>query len=410
MNIVMFTNVFKPFVGGVPISIDRLADGLRRNGHNVMIFAPEYPGDSEMREGVIRCKLLTFYKSERFDIPLTNIYSSKIKNTFANMDVDIVHVHHPFWMGALGVRLAHEQGVPAVFTYHTRYEEYLHIIPFTKVSRRKQRLIKQKALGQDEATRWKSYLKRKILPNHINKFLQKCDTILLPTESMKAGLSTGLPIRILPSGLDQDCYAYDEQKAKEIRKRYIGDKQYLLVTVSRITKEKNLRFMIGALHVLKQKQGDLFRLMLVGTGDQKESLNEYAKKLGVEDNIVFVGQVENNALSDYYRASDLFVFSSLTETQGIVLLEAMAQGLPVVAVDATGVRDIIENGVNGFLASQNKNQWALAAVRALQDESLKRGAEATAHHYDNTLIAKEAEGIYLETIRRTGTLGIKTRK
>lgn len=401
MNIVMFTNVFKPFVGGVPISIDRLAQGLRKNGHNVIIFAPQYPGDEQEREGVIRCKLITFYNSERFDIPLTNIFSSKIKNQFMDMDVDVVHVHHPFWMGKLGVKLAQEKGVPSLFTYHTRYEEYLHILPFTTPSKRSQRLKRRKVSKKEDVYIIKNYLKKNVMPNFIGKFVHRVDGVILPTASMGSSIKEAdKPVYILPTGLDDCSYVYDEEKVNNIRNKYIGDKDYLFVTVSRVTKEKNLKFMIGALKVLKQKFGDNFKLLVVGTGDKVEELTAYAKSLGISDNLEFTGQIENNELSSYYRACDLFVFSSLTETQGIVLLEAMAQRLPVVAVDATGVRDIIENGVNGFLTPQNKNQWAMAVNKALSMPELKDGAERTAKTYDNTIIAKKAEEIYLKAIER----------
>lgn len=402
MNIAMFTNVYKPFVGGVPISIDRLSTGLKENGNNVYIFAPEYPNENS-DEDVIRCKVIAFYANKKFDIPVVNIFSKNIKHQFADLDVDIVHVHHPFWMGSLGAKLAKAKNIPLVFTYHTRYEEYLHNIPFSSVFSSKNKTIK---IPKAEAEKggiyvFKNYVKYRVVPKYINGFIKKCDGVFMPTASMSEWVGKlPCPTYILPTGLDKDCFHYDEQRAAAIRAEKRQDKKYLLVTVSRITKEKNIEFMIDAMRILKQKIGDVFRLMVIGSGDLMEELKQKCVRYEIADNVEFVGQVENDQLSNYYRASDLFVFSSLSETQGIVLLEAMAQRCPVVAVNATGVRDIVVDGMNGYLSEQNKNQWCRKVIAALQDEKMEQQAYATSMQYKNTRIARQAEDIYQQTIER----------
>ena len=172
MNIAMFTNVYKPFVGGVPVSIDRLAKSLKEKGHNVYIFAPDYPDKVMGEEDIIRCKLIAFYNSEKFDIPVADVMSSQMKSQFLKMDIDIVHVHHPFWMVDRGRHLARVKDVPVIFTYHTRYEEYLHIFKpilktFKMVNLKK---IKQRT-KHSYSYKIGDYLKYEIVPKHLNKFM-----------------------------------------------------------------------------------------------------------------------------------------------------------------------------------------------------------------------------------------------
>lgn len=396
MNIAMFTNVYKPFVGGVPISIERLSKGLRDNGHNVYVFAPDYPNKDENEDDVIRCKLITFYSNKKFDIPVVDLFSKDIKDSFLKLDIDIVHVHHPFWMGARGVYLSRLAQVPVVFTYHTRYEEYLHNIPLSSLFISKNVNRKQDDTG---TFMFKNYLKYKIVPSYVGHFLKKCNGIIFPTQSMKDWVGDiDIPSYILPTGLEDEDYVEDGEKSLRIREKHIGNKEHLFISVSRITKEKNIEFMVRALNVLKQKIGDTFKLMVVGSGDLIGDLKELAVSLGVSGNVEFVGQVDNEDLPAYYGASDLFVFASMTETQGIVLLEAMAQGVPVVAVDATGVRDLVESGVNGYLSRENKKDWCDNIAMALGNNDLKEGAKNTALEYTDKKIAKRAEKIYLELI------------
>lgn len=396
MNIAMFTNVYKPFVGGVPISIERLAKGLRDIGHNVYVFAPDYPDKDVEEDDVIRCKLITFYSNKKFDIPVVDVFSKDLKDQFLKLDIDIVHVHHPFWMGTRGIYLSKLTGVPVLFTYHTRYEEYLHNIPLSSLFISKKVNRKQGITG---TFMFKNYLKYKIVPTYVNHFIKKCSGVIFPTDSMTEWVGQiDKPKYILPTGLEDDAYIIDEEKSKIIRQKHIGDKEHLFVSVSRITKEKNIDFMVKALNVLKQKIGDSFKLMIVGSGDLIDDLNALADSMGVRGNVEFVGQVDNDELPAYYGASDLFLFASLTETQGIVLLEAMAQGVPAVAINATGVRDLIENGKNGYLCTQNKNDWCRHIIMAMDNKELRKGAIETAREYTCEKIAKRAAGIYLQAI------------
>ena len=132
LNIAMFTNNYFPFIGGVPISITRLTKGLRGQGHNVVIFAPKYPIKTLEDANVIRCNLLIYYRTKPFDFAIVNIFSSKIEKIFSTQNFDVIHVHHPFWMGTKGLELGKKYGLPVILTYHTRLEKYAHNLPLFK--------------------------------------------------------------------------------------------------------------------------------------------------------------------------------------------------------------------------------------------------------------------------------------
>ncbi|MBQ5850331.1 MAG: glycosyltransferase, partial [Lachnospiraceae bacterium] len=228
---------------------------------------------------------------------------------------------------------------------------------------------------------------------------KKCDGVIFPTESMHRSAGViGTRSFILPTGLEEKSYEVDKEKSEKVRKAYIGNKKYLFITVSRVTKEKNIGFMIEAIPLLKAMIGDCFKFLIVGSGDMVEELNSRAMELGIAENVEFTGRIDNSELSDYYGASDLFLFSSQTETQGIVLLEAMAQGVPVVAINATGVCDIIKDGQNGYLSEDDKEDWCKCIVSALDKDELRKGAIQTARQYTCSNIADRATEIYRQVI------------
>ncbi|MBQ9624833.1 MAG: glycosyltransferase, partial [Clostridia bacterium] len=211
MNIAMFTNVYKPFIGGVPVSIERLAKGLKELGHNVYVFAPDYPEKETDENNVIRCKLITFYGNDKFDIPVADIFSRDLRAKFLEMDIDIVHVHQPVWMGQRGVRLAELKDIPVAFTYHTHYEEYLHIFKLTKPMfskgfKRKMRTARDYIIGKDlpSGTKFKRYFKYKILPIYLKYFISTCNGVIFPTDSMREWVGRiGVPSYVLPTGLEE---------------------------------------------------------------------------------------------------------------------------------------------------------------------------------------------------------------
>ncbi len=320
MRIAMLTNNYKPFVGGVPISIERLSKSLRSLGHEVYIFAPTYDNQCD-EEFVIRYKSLKGKISGGVVLP--NIFDMEIEKKFKALKFDIIHVHHPMLLGNIAQYLGKKYNIPVVYTYHTRYEEYLHFLkPFELLESR----------GDKIGDKILNYSKEKFVPNRIRNFVNRCDLVFAPTETMKEYLlrsGAESKVEILPTGLEDEYFNENKKGSREVRNKYIRDNKYLFCTVSRLSKEKNLHFFIDGLLELKNKIGDCFNTVVIGDGPLKKELEERVQRLGLHNNVTFIGKVDNKKIKEYYGACDLFLFSSKSETQGIVLLEAMASKLPV---------------------------------------------------------------------------------
>lgn len=392
MRIAMFTNNYKPYIGGVPVSIEHLAEALRKMGHMVYVFAPSYEGQQE-EEYVVR------YPSFPVKIagaPVPNVLTGLIQKKVEELEIDIIHVHHPAIVGNVALQIRRRLGIPVVFTYHTRYEEYLHYIKTLESFEKRTGFID-----------W--YLK---------KFCNRCDMLIAPTPGIRDylhGKEVDAPVGIMPTGIPEESFHPDEARAKELRERYLGTADYLFCTVSRLAKEKNLSFQLEGLCRLKQmlmRQGKTFRHLMIGGGPEREALEAEIRALGLEENVILVGNVDNDEIRNYQAASDLFLFTSKSETQGIVLLEAMAAGNPVVAVDATGVCDIVANGKNGYLTAENAEEWAGRIAGLLQDEQrmtqMRKEAYHTAAAYSEQAVAAQAEIYYLNTCLRFAASSQKT--
>jgi glycosyltransferase involved in cell wall biosynthesis len=386
LKIAMFTNNYFPVIGGVPISIQRLAKALRKRGHEIKIFAPEYKEESENEENIIRCNSLYHYEESGLEFPVTNIYSPQIKKDFKAGNFDLVHAHHPFWLGNKGRKLAEKFNLPLAFTYHTRLEKYAHYVPNI--------LFMRKFF----ANRLSHFL--------IQNFANKTDAVFAPTESTKEYLrNVGVSryIKVMPTGIDFEYYNCDENKIKELRKELIGKSEHLLISVSRLSKEKNLYFLLDGINRLKETSELDFKLIIIGSGSEKENIMQFIKDNSLENYIELIGAVDFREMAKYYLASDLFVFASTTETQGMVLLEAMAAKNPVVAVKSSGIDDVIEEASNGYKTEEEIDKWSSRIKELLNDrkkyEEFSQNAFETAKNYSIEKMAEEAEELYYKIMQ-----------
>ncbi len=385
MKIAMMTNNYKPFMAGVPISVEKLSVGLRALGHQVTVFAPSYD-EQDTEEDVIRYGALLKGVAGGFSVP--NSLDPKIERAFWEGHFDVIHVHHPMMIGATARYLSWKYHVPLVSTYHTRYEQYLHYVGLTGLERF-----------------WPIYLRRT---------LGACNMVFAPTPHIRDYLrETGInpPIEVLPTGLSKTAFYPDQQKAKRLREQFCEGRPFLFCTVARLAKEKNLEFLLESLALYKQKAGPCFKLLLIGKGPYREKLCRRIGELALTEEIILTGEVRNEDMKEYCAASDLFLFSSRSETQGIVLLEAMAVGTPVLALRATGTDDIVINGVNGYMTQVSGDSprdriqdarvfadKAMAILSGKELETLKQGAKETANKYDCQEIAERAASYYREVI------------
>lgn len=401
MKIALMTNNYKPFVGGVPISVERLAEGLRKEGHEVVVFAPTYidgQRDSEEENGVFRYH--SILKGVAGGAVIPNPIDPKIEREFKEGHFDIIHVHHPIVIGNTAIYLSKKYKVPLTFTYHTRYEQYLHYL--------KPVLWMEKGAGREGSIhklqkKTLEAVQQKLVPGYIKSFIKYCHHVFTPTEGMRDYLRDicnleNSQISVLPTGLKEESYYGELRNAKLLREKYNTTDCPLFISVSRLAHEKNIPFLLHTLAYYKMLYKKPFRMLLVGEGPNREEYENMVHTLRLDKEIIFTGLISNEELPDYYRAAELFLFASKTETQGIVILESMAAETPVIALNATGVKDLVVNGVNGYLVGEEVSEFAEKIHQVMQNNELRaelnKGAFETASSYREDRIAKRAAAVY----------------
>lgn len=407
MRIAMMTNNYKPIIGGVPISIERLSEGLRQLGHTVYIFAPDCGDNGPDDPYVIRCQTLERWVAGNF--PILNMLDRNIERLFSALNIDIIHVHHPVIMGQIALYLGQKYQIPVVYTYHTRYEMYLHY--FKSYAWLQNYVDTREAVALCQTAR---DMIRTAVPGFIKHFINQCDLVFAPTETIAQYLDEqciSVPVQVMPTGLPIQAFSQDQNTAQCLRNRFLSGKKYLLCTVSRLAKEKNLSFLLRGLAILKEQIGNSFKMLIIGDGPERAVLEHQAVLLGLHENVIFLGFLPNDQIGLYHRACDLFLFASRSETQGIVLLEAMAARNPVIALEATGVEDVIENGRNGYMTVPDEKCWAECIRQVLEQDSLhhrmSEGAFQTAKKYSAVRIARTAEQSYRQVLYGRAMMGME---
>jgi len=380
MRIALMTNNYRPFMGGVPISVERLAGALRAQGHQVTVFAPTYRGEEE-EEGVFRYK--TCMNHFVGGIVLPNPFDRRIEREFQEQPFDIIHAQHPVLIGNTAVHLSRKYGIPLVFTYHTRYERYL------------------------------DYYTGGFLPSeemmtlYLRLFLRQCNFVFAPTKGIANYLNANCRVPeeklgVLPTGLERKSYSVSAGEKKAIRDKFGAQGIPLLLTVSRMAREKNVEFLLKGIARTKELYHKPFKVLFVGEGPDRRALEERSARLGLSDICLFTGAVPNEEIAPYYSAADGFLFASKTETQGIVIAEAFAGRTPVVAVRASGVEDLVQDGVNGILTGEDAEEYALRLTDFLKDDEKRRrlaeNAAVSGFSLSEESVALEAVHRYNEVI------------
>ncbi len=383
MNICMMTNTYLPHVGGVARSVSTFAEEYRKLGHDVLVVAPEFAGRAlPPRAAAIVERVPAFQKfnGSDFSVKLPIVATPKLDA----FPADVIHAHHPFLLGDTAVRMAATKNVPVIFTHHTRYEDYTHYLPFDSQA------LKDMAIN---------------LSTH---FANLCDGVIAPSESIarlirRRGVET--PIGVVPTGIDVGAFAAG--KGERFRKKIgVPAEAFVVGHVGRLAPEKNLEYLAEAVALFVKKTPGA-RFVVVGGGPAEEHLREIFAREGVTERLVLAGKHTGRALADAYNAMDVFAFASFTETQGMVLAEAMAAGRPVVALNASGVREVMRDGKNGYMLAKNAAPARFAArLRQLQREPRRLvayGTEArrTAENFSKERCAAMALEFYAEIRRAT---------
>jgi 1,2-diacylglycerol 3-alpha-glucosyltransferase len=344
MKIGMFTDSYRPYTSGVVRSIETTAANLVELGHEVYIFAPSYP-NYEKEGHVFRFVSIPTLTHPEFTIALP--FSLYLRQTIKRIGLDIIHVHSPFSLGLLGARYARRYGLPLVFTYHTMYDQYVHYLPF--------------AQG----------ISRRVILRLSQNFCNRCDLVITPTEVIRNIVCKNLQTqsRAVATGIEID--EFQNANPNWLREQYkIGKDTKILLHLGRLGKEKNIGFLLEAYKHIRTRKPQTC-LVIVGDGTERAALQEEAKLKGIGESVIFTGPLPRQNVVDSYASADLFVFSSTTETQGIVLGEAKAAGLPAVAVKALGASEMVKDGVDGFLTPLSIDSFVNRVLQLLEDETLR---------------------------------------
>ncbi|MEO7838776.1 MAG: glycosyltransferase family 4 protein [Anaerolineales bacterium] len=355
MHIANFTNTYLPVISGVVRSVRSFREELTRRGHNVFIFAPEADYIDE-EPFIFRYPSLSLPLG--VDIPTAIPISPFVDRVLPAIKLDVIHTHHPFLLGQTAASKAQELNLPLVFTFHTQYREYTHYIPFSMDT--VQNFLK------NAIDRW------------LQDFMRRCQHIIIPSESMRDILVNQYGLRdnftVIPTGIELE--AYQMANGENIRRKRNWENDIVMISVGRLAPEKNWRLLLQAT-ALVLKDYPRFRLVLVGDGPERKSLEDLAKELGIRKYVTFIGSLSFSEIPAYMKAANLFGFASVTETQGLATLEAMAAGLPVVAVEASGTRDILKHGQQGYLVENDPEALAAGIRRLLANpDRMQRFAEA----------------------------------
>jgi glycosyltransferase involved in cell wall biosynthesis len=344
VRVALFTNNYVPFCGGVTISVETLRRGLEASRHEAWVFAPRFPGAPPDGDHVIRYPSVPAATYPEFALAIP--YAPSIAARARRMAIDIVHAHHPFLLGPVARRLARRLGVPVVFTYHTRYEKYAHYVPLSR------------PLVEAAAVRLST------------SFANRCDAVLAPSAILRDELrarGVRAPITVVPTGVDLRQFRPGDRTAAR-RELALGGEGLLLLYVGRLDREKSVDRILLAFERVAGTVPEA-RLALVGQGTEAARLRALANSTAAASRIMFLGARPHDGLTAYYQAADAFLFASETETQGLVLAEAAACGIPAVAVSAPGSDEVVRDGETGLLTKNDITALAEAAISLLLDDT-----------------------------------------
>lgn len=320
MNIGLFTDTYFPQLSGVATSIQTLKNALERDGHSVFIFTTTDPhlGKGTVEPNVFRVSSVPFVSFTDRRIAFRGLFqATKIAK---EVKLDVVHTQTEFSMGLIGKYVAHSLGIPAIHTYHTMYEDYLHYVLDGHL----------------------------LKPYHVKQFtkayLHKMEGVVAPSERVRETLTrygVTIPMRVIPTGVD--LTAINENPKRDVRKELgISPQDKIILTLSRVAAEKKIDQILDVLPSILEEEPNL-KFVIAGDGPDMQPLKDQVARLSLEEYVIFTGSVEHSDVGNYYRMADLFVSASDTETQGLTYIEALAAGTKSVVYRTEYTEQIFDN-------------------------------------------------------------------
>jgi len=388
MNILFISDVFFPRVNGVSTSINTFATELRALGHQVTLIAPSYTDEDKQEEWIVRVPSHKIY----FDPEDRLMNFGKLKALLPwirDKHFDVIHIHTPFTAHYVGIHFGKKLDIPVVETYHTFFEDYLHhYLPFIP-----------------------QFISRKLARTISRRQCNAVDGIVSPSKPMldvlkQYGIKT--PAEVVATGLDDSSFASVD--GGHFRMSHdIPLTQPMLSFVGRVAHEKNIGFLLEMHVELIKKHPDAL-LVITGEGPAEESIKHSIEKLGISNKVRMIGYLDrSHELIACYKAADIFVFASKSETQGLVLLEAMAQGTAVVAIAELGTKSILIEGEGVLIAKDDINDFADKVSILLSDAPKRqmigeKGRQYAKEKWGAGVLAKKVAKFYKSTVNQKSSL------
>ncbi len=386
MHIMMVSESYPPVTNGVAISIVTLRQELQQAGHTVTVVTTRHRRFARDHQ-VYRVPSFRLPYWPEYTLPLP-IDSTKLDAFVQEQRPDVIHCHIPFLLGHSARRISMRTATPLVGHFHTLYDEYLHYAPLAP-----------------------RHMLRQLLTSHLHRFYSACDLIVTPSRFSRDrlqsfGISPGR-VRVIPTGVPRQQSITDRREARA--EFHLDPDRPILLYVGRLALEKNLSLLADMMpHVLETRPDCL--LWVVGSGPAQRIFQRRVKQRGISDSVRFEGKLPHDRIGRVYSAADLFVFPSVTETQGLVVAEAQSYGLPCITVDHGAAAEAVEQGVNGIIVQNHPHDFGNAAVTLLSDSTLREHLRQGALNHHITTEREMAHmmlQVYQEAIerRRDGSSG-----
>ena len=384
MRIGIFTDAYLPSISGLVTSELMLKESLEKMGHEVYVVTMNVENLKYKYDKENKVIYIPGVPTKIYDTRLTTFYNPRAFNQIRKWKLDIIHTQTEFSVGTFGRIVSKQLDIPLVHTYHTMYEDYIYYLT-------------------------KGYLDKpsKKLIEYLTVFY--CDTtvseLIVPTKKIynqfKEKYNPDKIINIIPTGMDIERFSIiDKEEVNKLTKKYKLEDSFVIGSVSRLGKEKSVDKLIIQFSKLIEKIPNA-KLLLVGDGPDKKNLKDLVKELNLTKNVVFTGKVPIEKIQNYYHLMDVFSTFSVTETQGLTVLEALASSIPVVAIKDDSFEGTIKNNKNGYLFSKDID-FINYIYRLYSDKSLYKklsdGAYKTALENSSDAFGQKVYNVYVNSI------------
>ncbi len=358
MKIGIFTDAYNPVTSGVVTSINMLEREMKKRGHEVYVFAPSKSIQPKENQNLYMLKSMPLIVARQYKNRLAAFYSREVAKKIKELNLDIVHTQSEFSLGLFGKIIARKYHIPFIHTYHTMWEDYIHYIIPIKGGRN-------------------IYTKR-FARTFSKNFVTKAECIIAPSKKTEKYLKykckvKNKPIYIIPTGIDIKPFEkenFSEQERTKLKESLgIQPDEKVILFLGRVAEEKSIHILLESMPLIF-KQAPKTKFLVVGDGPSKEDLMEQAKKLKIENQVIFTGKIPWIDVPKYYNIGDVFVNASITETQGLTFLEAMASSVPIVAKYAPNLAEFITHNKNGILVKHDAD-FAKSILNVLENDALR---------------------------------------